>query len=87
MLSFDTFGHAITVNYKGQDKHRTCPGAFISIGIQVMVLIYLIMQTVDLIEMSEPTMITTKRPLYKEETDELGPVNLKDHNFAIGVAL
>ena len=32
-LSRDILGHPISVNYQGEDTHRTKIGAFISIGI------------------------------------------------------
>ena len=41
-MSRDRLGHPITVNYKGEDTHKTKIGAFFSIGIQVMVTIFLI---------------------------------------------
>lgn len=42
LLSRDMLGHNISINYKGESTYNTKFGAFLSIGIQVLVLIQLI---------------------------------------------
>ena len=39
LLERDTLGHAFSLKYKGKDAYMTPLGAFISITIQIMVLI------------------------------------------------
>jgi len=42
ILSRDKLGHGLSVNYKGSDSHPTKLGALLSIGIQLMAMIYFV---------------------------------------------
>jgi len=41
LLARDKLGHGLSFNYKGNESHPTKLGAFFSIAIQAMTLIYL----------------------------------------------
>ena len=84
-LSRDMLGHPLTINYKGDTNFNTKLGAFLSIGIQVMVLYILIDLTIDMIQMNDPSILSYKRPLYEEEVDEFGEINLEEYRFNFGV--
>ena len=77
-LARDMLGHPITINYKGEDTYKTNIGAFLSIGVQVMVLIFLAMKVIALIEMSDPNILIQDRPIYKEEVNDFGHISLDD---------
>lgn len=42
LLSRDELSHPVTMNYRGHENFRTVFGALLSIGIKIMVLIYLV---------------------------------------------
>ena len=85
LMSRDRLGHPISVNYKGEDTHKTKIGALLSIGIQVMVIIFLIQRTIALVEMSDPTIVNQTRPIYEAEAEEFGQLELEDYHFNFGV--
>ena len=78
ILARDVLGHPITINYKGEDTYKTKVGAFLSIGVQVMVLIFLAMKVIALIDMSDPNILIQDRPIYKEEVNDFGHISLDD---------
>ena len=84
-LARDMLGHPITINYKGEDTYKTKIGAFLSIGVQVMVLIFLTMKMIALIDMSDPYISIQDRPIYKEEVIDFKDINLDEHRFNFGV--
>ena len=85
LMSRDRLGHPISVNYKGEDTHKTKIGAFLSIGIQVMVVIFMIQRIIALVEMTDPTIVNQTRPIYEEEAEEFGQLELEDYHFNFGV--
>ena len=66
-MSRDMLGHPISVKYKGEDNYKTKVGAFVSIAIQVIVLVYLVQKTIELVTMSDPTIKNLSRALLYEE--------------------
>ena len=42
LQGFDKFGHSLALTYKGSDKHQTKLGAFITIMIQILVVVQLV---------------------------------------------
>ena len=78
LMSRDVLGHPLSVNYKGSDTFQTKLGAFISISVQALVLTQLILKLLDLIEMNDPSILAYERPIYQDELDDLGVVNLKE---------
>ena len=54
LLSRDELSHPVTMNYRGGDNFPTKFGAFLSIGIKIMVLIYLVQDFSELFEMRNP---------------------------------
>ena len=63
LMSRDLLGHPLSVNYKGSEAFPTKLGAFISIGIQGLVLVFLALRLIALIEMADPNIISYERPI------------------------
>ena len=85
LLSRDILGHPLSINYKGQAKFNTLLGAFLSIGIQVLVLIQLIQLTIDMVQMNDPIILSYSRPLYEEEVNDFGQINMSEYRLDFGV--
>ena len=78
LMSRDVLGHPLSVNYKGSDTFQTKLGAFISICVKALVLTQLILKLLDTVNMSDPSILAYERPIYQDELDDLGVVNLKE---------
>ena len=51
-----------------------------------MVTIFLVMRVMSLVQMSDPTISNSHRPIYKEETEHFGMMKLNDtYRFNFGV--
>ena len=50
-----------------------------------MVMIYLVLQVKSLVLMEDPIVSNQSRPIYKEETEHWGRMNLNEYNFNFGV--
>ena len=85
LLARDQLGHKMSINYKGEGSFNTKLGGFLSLAIQTLVITYLVMSTTDLITMSDPTIQSYSRPLYKDEVDEFGKINMHDYRFNFGI--
>lgn len=42
ILSYDVFGHDVTLNYKGNNEFTTYLGAFFSIMVKILTMSYLV---------------------------------------------
>ena len=73
------------MKYKGFEDYPTYIGGFCSIGIRVMVLIWLLIKVSEIVQMSDPDIISYSRVLYQEEVNDLGDINLADHMMDIGI--
>lgn len=69
ILSRDVFGHPLSVNYKGSDIFQTKIGAFFSIVTQLMTLGILVIKSIELVNMSDPSLQLYRRPIYEETVD------------------
>ena len=87
MLGQDRLGHHFSLNYKGVDTHQTRLGAVLSIGIKILVLIILGVNTIDLIWMTDPDSSVNMRAIFKEEVEEAGQINFGKHKMHIGFAV
>ena len=67
LLSRDLLGHPLTLNYKGNEAYPTKLGAFISIGIQGLVLVFLALRLIALFDMADPQIISYERPIKLDE--------------------
>ena len=72
ILSCDSLGHAHSLKYQGRNKYNTYVGAFISIAISILVLVFLTQKVISLIGMSEPTIEYHQRYLYEDEVNSFG---------------
>ena len=51
---FDSFGRAISINYRGDSLYRTLPGAFLTIIFKVLILVFTILSVLELLAHSNP---------------------------------
>lgn len=56
IMSRDSFGHPLSVNYKGSDNYQTGLGAFFSIVTQFLTLSILVIKSIELVYMSDPSL-------------------------------
>ena len=85
LLRWDRLGHPFALNYKGETSHQTRLGAFLSIGISLLVLIILLQKTIELVNMTDPNVQLNSRSIFQEEVEEAGLVSLDDYKFNIGI--
>ena len=84
-LSRDILGHPISVKYNSEYTYNTKIGAFLSIVIQVIVLVQLGQRTIELIGMDDPAVSNQSRPLYREEVEAFGEMVHSEYRFNFGV--
>ena len=87
LLSRDAMGHAFSINYKGNDTFPTFCGAILTVAIQVLTLVQLLKLSIEMLEMSEPSIQSYERPLLYSETVENGELNFYDSFFSLGVVI
>ena len=88
LLKRDYLGHPVTLNYKGLSDHPTLLGATLTIMIKVMVLVYLVQESIVLINMNDPKVQVYERPLYESEIeDDLGTMTFDDFHYNFGIYL
>ena len=80
-------GHPIKLHYKGNESHPTVLGSLCSIGIIALVLVQLVLKSIDLVYMNDPSITSFTRTLYQSESEEYGQMSLHDYMFDIGVML
>ena len=85
LMSRDLFGHPISLNFKGSEAFPTKLGAFISIGIQGLVLVFLALKLIAMVDMADPQIISYQRPIKLDELSERGEMKLDELNFNYGV--
>ena len=49
LLGLDKLGHSLTIKYKGKGMHQTKLGSFITIVIQILVIVMLVNRTTELV--------------------------------------
>ena len=52
-----------------------------------MTLVIFMIKTIELVEMSDPSLQLYTRPIYKSKSDELGLIKLNDFRFNVGVII
>lgn len=85
ILARDAMGHTIGINYKGNGAHTTYVGAMVTMVILIFVLVQLMQSLDDLINMESPNILSFMRPIYDYEQEDMGAINLAEHNFFVGV--
>ena len=55
LLGRDLMGHSIRVTYKGSSSYNTAIGSAITIFIQIFVAVYLVIKSLDLVNMKNPS--------------------------------
>ena len=54
LKSWDQFGNATTMNYKGDRTYKTSGGAFFSIGIQTFLLVFGLFALMEVMAYQDP---------------------------------
>ena len=67
LLARDRLGHKFSLNYKGDESHKTWLGTSLSLFINILVLIILVEKTEELFLMRNPTVQVYTRPIFLEE--------------------
>ena len=67
LVSLDSFGEPISVNYKGETSFKTCLGALATIALKTFVLIYASVMLLELAEYKDPDI--TQYTVYEPRTD------------------
>ena len=63
----DAYGHAVTVNYRGDSSYKTLWGGFLTIAQNSFILIVAIIGLVDLFEFNDPNV--TQFTVYDQRKD------------------
>ena len=84
LRSMDLFGHHFNITYKGSDSHKTWFGTILTLIISLLVLLVLTEKTLDMVFMRNATIQINERPIFKNEVDDAGIVNLSDLDLQIG---
>ena len=84
-MARDHLGTDISITYKGNGKFNTYLGSFVSLCIYCLVLMQLIEKLNGLFAMTDPTITILSRPIYEDENEEFGIINLNDYRFNFGV--
>ncbi len=67
IVSVDSFGEPISVNYKGDSSYKTLIGALATIVLKTFVLVYASIQLIGLFEYADPDI--TQYVIYEPRTD------------------
>ena len=73
------------MNYKGFSDYPTYLGAILSVIIRVLLLTFVLIRTIQIVDMSSPDIVFYIRTLYESEVEELGDINLDAYKMDIGV--
>ena len=84
IVSYDRWGKAITVNYKGSSVYKTRLGALISIGSYVLLIIFTMQLFIAFIDGAKQTETTQT---LKYDTFGSEPYNLSEMNFGVSIFL
>ena len=57
MRKQDVFGHAVTLNYRGDEQFRTVWGAFLTVAQRVFILVVAVIGVIDLFNYKDPNII------------------------------
>ena len=85
LMSRDVLGHPLSVNYKGSDTFPTKLGAFISMAVHFLVLAQLGLKLLELVNMSDPSILAYDRPIYDDELDDIGSIYLEEYSMHVGL--
>ena len=84
IVSYDRWGSAITVNYKGSSVYKTRLGALVSIGSYVLLIIFTMQLFIAFIDGTKQTETTQT---LKYDTFGSEPYKFSDMNFAVSILL
>ena len=78
VLAQDRLGHRFNLNYKGKESYNTWFGTLLSLVVNLLVLTIFLDKATEVFNMNDPDVSVNSRPLFKEELEEIGEINLKD---------
>ena len=58
----DSFGMAVSVNYRGDSMYRTLPGAFLTLILKVFILVFTILSVLELLAHRNPNVSQVSLP-------------------------
>ena len=64
LISLDSFGEAVTVNFKGKSAYKTLVGALCTICLNCFILTYTLLSLIDVMQYKDPQ-ITQVSKLYR----------------------
>ena len=84
LISLNSFGEPISVNYNGDTTFKTCIGAFSTIVLKSFLLIYAVVQLIALFTYEDPEI--SQYVIYEPRTDG-ETLNMQENLASIGFTL
>ena len=81
----DSFGHPVTVGYKGSDTYSTNIGGILSLLVKGFTAALVFMSLQELVLMEDPQIRNYTRPLSKKGREELIPVKFSEYDYILAV--
>ena len=85
LRNIDSFGHTVSLNYKGRQTYSTVAGGIITLTIQALTLIMVYRVIHELIAMEQPQVINYEMPITKKDRAEHIPLKFEEFNYIIAV--
>ena len=63
----DAFGHAVTINYRGEEMYRTMWGALLTFAQRIFILVVALVGVIDLFNYKNPKI--TQYTIFDKRTD------------------
>ena len=83
--ALDVFGHAIKVNYKGQEAYNSVLGGIFTLIMYVLTIVLVIRSVEEIVLMRDPVLREYSKLLNPEDRAELIPVRLEAYDFVFGL--
>ena len=84
MLGYDSYGHTVGLNYKGNGTYRTVTGSVLSIAINIYILYIFVIKGLQFVNRESPNF--QKHTIYTDlnKVPEQN-LNANEFNFAVGL--
>ena len=83
----DSFGHPVSVNFKGEEVLQTLPGGIATLMVELLTLVVAISCFSEVVGMHEPRVTTYARTLTASERNEHGPYDLREEGVVIAFGI
>ena len=84
LRGFDTFGHPIHVNFKGDESYNTRMGGVLTIVVLGFTLTQIVISLLKIVTMNDPDITEFSKPLSAGDREEILPVEFGSYNFVFG---